>query len=107
MLDGRDEWGGVVGLGALSWEGREGGGLEGAVGDWRPDLVNKSVENSSLDLSICNYCIPNPAKVIAQHTELRPVDMQTAQGKNHSMFTPMILGPVTRLWFDVGEAQSL
>ena len=33
----------MVGLGALSWEG-EVGGLEGAVGDWRPDLVNKNAE---------------------------------------------------------------
>ena len=24
-------------------------GLEGAVGDWRSDLVNKSAENNSLD----------------------------------------------------------
>ena len=28
------------------------GGLEGAVGDWRPDLVNKSAENNSLDFNI-------------------------------------------------------
>ena len=34
---------GVVGLGAFSSEEVE--GLEGAVGDWRPDLVNKSAEN--------------------------------------------------------------
>ena len=39
------------GLGALSWEGR-GWGLDGAVRDWRPDLVNKSAENNSLDFNI-------------------------------------------------------
>ena len=40
----------MVGLGTFSWEGR-GWGVEGAVGDWRPDLVNKSAENNSLDFS--------------------------------------------------------
>ena len=42
--------GSVVGMGA-AWEhspGRETvGGLEGAAGDWQPDLVDKSPENNS------------------------------------------------------------
>ena len=41
----------MVGLGAFSCETKV-GGLEGAVGDRRPDLVNKSAENNSLDLII-------------------------------------------------------
>ena len=40
----------MVGLRAFSWEGRR-LGLEGAVGDWRPDLVNKSAANDSLDFT--------------------------------------------------------
>ena len=31
------------------------GGLEGAVGDWRPDLVNKSAENNFLDYNMQFY----------------------------------------------------
>ena len=37
-LGGKEERGGVVGLGAFSWEGR-GWGVGGAAGDWQPDLV--------------------------------------------------------------------
>ena len=49
MLGGREE-----GAGWWTWEhslGREEVGrlLEGAVGDWRLDLVNKSAENNALD----------------------------------------------------------
>ena len=48
--------GGRGGGGWWAWEhstGREEvGGLEGAVGDKRPDLVNKSAENNSLDFNI-------------------------------------------------------
>ena len=48
MLGGREE-----GAGWLAWEHSPGmeevGGLEGAVGDWRPDLVNKSAENNSVN----------------------------------------------------------
>ena len=36
----------MVGLGA-----EEVGGLEGSVGDRRPDLVNKNAENNSLDFN--------------------------------------------------------
>ena len=50
MLSGSENGGGVVGLGVLSWEGR-GCGLEGAVGDCRPDLINKSAENNFLDFN--------------------------------------------------------
>ena len=41
----------MVGLGAFYWE-EEVGGLEGAVGDRRSDLGNKSAENNSLDFNI-------------------------------------------------------
>ena len=41
----------MVGLGVCSWEGR-GWGVGGGCRDWRPDLVNKSAENNSLDFSI-------------------------------------------------------
>ena len=51
MLGGREE-----GAGWWAWEhypGREEvGGLEGAVGHWHPDLINKSAENYSLDFNI-------------------------------------------------------
>ena len=53
MLRGREE-----GAGWWACEHSPGkeevGGLDGVVGDWRPDLVNKSAENNSLDFSI--YC---------------------------------------------------
>ena len=42
----------MVGVGAFSWE-EEVAELEGSVGDWRPDLVNKSAEAHSFDLT-CN-----------------------------------------------------
>ena len=49
-----------MGLEAFSWEG-EVGKLEGAVGDWRPDLVNKSAENTSVDFNIQTFlCTPTP-----------------------------------------------
>ena len=51
MLGGREE-----GAGWWAWEHSPGkeevGGLDGVAGDWRPDLVNKSAENNSLDFSI-------------------------------------------------------
>ena len=51
MLGGREE-----GEGSWAWEHSPGrkdvGGLEGAVEDWRPDLVNKSAENNSLDFNM-------------------------------------------------------
>ena len=54
MLRGREE-----GAGPAKWwasehsPGKEEvGGLDGVVGDWRPDLVNKSAENNSLDFNI-------------------------------------------------------
>ena len=51
MLGGREE-----GAGWWDWEhysGREEDGvLDGPVGDWRPDLINKSAENNSLDLNM-------------------------------------------------------
>ena len=59
MLGGREQ-----GAGWWVWEhypGREEvAGLEGAVGDWRPDLVNKTAENNSLILTckvgVVNFC---------------------------------------------------
>ena len=44
----------VVGLGASSWEGR-GWWVEGAEGDWRPDLANKSVDNNPLVFTYKKY----------------------------------------------------
>ena len=44
----------MVGSGAFSWEEEAGGGwrgLEGAVGDWRTDLSNRSAENNSRDFN--------------------------------------------------------
>ena len=43
-----------VGAGWWAWEHyleRKRLGVEGAVGDWRPYLVNKSAKNISLDFS--------------------------------------------------------
>ena len=58
MLGGREE-GAVSGLGGQSPEREEVGGLEGAVGDWLPDLVNKSAENNSLDSTYNFYLLFN------------------------------------------------
>ena len=44
--------GGREGVGWWAWRRSPGAGraygLEGAAGDWRPDLVNKSAQNNSL-----------------------------------------------------------
>ena len=42
----------MVELGTRCPGREEDGGLEGPVGDWRPDLVNKSAENKSLDFNM-------------------------------------------------------
>ena len=46
MLGRRGRGGGLV---SNNMGGEEVGGLEGAVGGWRPDLVNKNKENNSVD----------------------------------------------------------
>ena len=82
------------GLGALSWEGG-GLGLEGAVGDWRPDLVNKSAENNSFDF-ICG---------LQAIDRLRPkgVGEEGVGAKLHRVFSGRFPWQV-REWYDPGPS---
>ena len=51
------------------------GGLEGAVRDWRPNLVNKSAENNSLDFKTYNKLAldRSVATILLKNCHISPV----------------------------------
>ena len=83
-----------VGLGSILLGGR--GGLEGAVGDRRPDLVNESAENNSLDVKLLKQALSiSEFKHLAAQCEIPPPPISWS---SHRV--------VADVWEDVWEFQA-
>ena len=92
MLRGRDEGRGG-GLGSISSEREEVGGLEGAAGDWLPDLVDKSAENNSLD---CKHRI-------LRNVILDVFRMGAPESAQSSKFGPLNKNMISRIFFVISK----